>query len=183
MNENKKWLINGETSIFKCKIFDIHALDCYLPSKNIKNDFYTININNWVNTFALTEDGKVIMVKQHRLGRDIVTLEVPAGAMEKDEDPEAAAIRELEEETGFVPEKVILMKKISVNPAIQNNECYFFLALNCKKVKETDFDETEELEVVLKEKEEVFNWAESDLVDNSVAMLSIMFAKDYLLRI
>ena len=77
MDENKKWIIKDDKSVFKSKIFDIHKLDCYLPSKNIKNDFYTIHINNWVNTFALTEYGKVILVKQHRMGKNIVTFEVP----------------------------------------------------------------------------------------------------------
>jgi ADP-ribose pyrophosphatase len=182
MDDNKKWTINDDQEVFKCKLYRIHKMDCFLPSKKISNDFFSIHINNWVNTFALTEDGKVILVKQHRMGRNIVTYEVPAGAMEEDEDPDLAAKRELEEETGYVPGKLILMKKISANPAIQTNVCYFYLALGCKKLKDTDFDETEELELVLKDKNEVFNWYESDLIDNSVAMLSIMFAKDYMER-
>ncbi|HOV14806.1 MAG TPA: NUDIX hydrolase, partial [Spirochaetota bacterium] len=143
MDSLKIWSINKRKKIFECKIYDIERLDCFLPSKNIENDFYSINICDWVNIFALTDDNKVLLVKQHRLGKDIVTYEVPAGGIDKGESPENGAMRELVEETGYTTDKMILMKKISVNPAIQNNDCYFFLALDCKKTKEVEFDDTE----------------------------------------
>jgi 8-oxo-dGTP pyrophosphatase MutT (NUDIX family) len=163
------------------KIFDIYRLTSFLPSKNISHDFISIKTHDWVNTFALTEEGKVIMVRQHRLGKNIVTLEVPAGAINKDEQPDLAAIRELEEETGFTPEKLILMKSINVNPAIQDNRCHFFLALGCKKTKSQVLDATEELEVVIKDKSEIFDAIfKTDIIENSVALMSVMFAKEYL---
>ncbi|HPO49956.1 MAG TPA: NUDIX hydrolase [Spirochaetota bacterium] len=180
MHPSKMWKINKREKAFNCKIYNIEKLDCFLPSKNVKNDFFSINICNWVNIFALTDDDKVVLVKQHRLGKNIVTYEVPAGGIDKDEEAEIGALRELEEETGFTPEKLILMKKISVNPAIQNNDCYFYLALGCKKTKEVDFDDTEELEVVLIEKDELFKSLFNDLIDNSLALMSVMFAKEYL---
>ena len=152
MNSQKIWQINNSESVFKSKIYDIEKMECFLPSKNKKNDFYSIKICDWVNVFALTDDEKVILVKQHRLGKNIVTYEVPAGGIDKGESPEDGAIRELVEETGYTPEKIVLMKKISVNPAIQNNNCYFFLATGCKKTNNVEFDETEELELVLRDK-------------------------------
>ncbi|OHD21001.1 MAG: hypothetical protein A2086_14810 [Spirochaetes bacterium GWD1_27_9] len=180
MHETKKWIINGEKQVFKSKIFEIYQMDCFLPSKYINNDFYSIHLTDWVNIFAITEDNKVLLVKQHRLGKNIVTYEVPAGAIDKNEDPQFAAIRELEEETGYTTDKIVLLKKIAVNPAIQNNTCYFYLALDCKKTKDTDFDTTEELDLVIKDKEELFNCINTDLIDNSLALMSVMFAKEYL---
>ena len=198
MDKHKTWVINSEKQILSTRIFDIFSLDCYLPSKDVKNDFISIRTNDWVNTFALDEDGKVLLVKQHRLGKNLVTVEVPAGAINDNEPPEVAALRELapgdrldmakalrelEEETGHVPGKLVLLRSINVNPAIQNNRCHFFLALDCKKVKEPVLDPTEELELVLFEKEEVFNAIfETDLIENSVTLMSIMLAKEYLAR-
>lgn len=180
MNSSKKWLIKDKKSILKTRLFEIFNLECFLPSKKVEHNFYSISIFDWVNVFALTDDDRVILVKQHRLGKNVVTYEVPAGMIDKDEDPMDAAKRELAEETGFVPGKVVLLKKISVNPAIQTNNCYFYLALNCRKEQNVNFDISEEIEVVIMDKKELFNSLNEDLIDNSLAFLSIILARDYL---
>ena len=180
MNKDKTWCIKDKKSVFKIKLFDVIRLDCYLPSKDIHNDFYSISMHNWVNIFSLTNDNKIIFVKQHRIGKNIVTMEVPAGAIDEGEKPLDAAKRELVEETGYTSDKFILLKEISVNPAIQNNTCYFFLALNCIKSHDTKFDSTEELELMLKEKDEIDNIINSNLIDNSLAYLAVILARDYL---
>lgn len=182
-SKDKLWKILSEKEIFKCKIFRINEMNCFLASKNINNNFISLKMHNWVNIFAFTEDKNVILVKQHRLGANIVTIEVPAGAIEKNEDSKEAAIRELEEETGYVAENILLIKKIRVNPAIQDNFCYFFLATNCKKNKEINLDLTEEIEIVLKPMKELFDTIlNSDLMDNSLSLMAVMFAKEYLTK-
>jgi ADP-ribose pyrophosphatase len=205
MDKDKIWKIEKKKSVLKAKIFEIINLKCYLPSKDLKKDnFYVINLHDWVNVFSITEDKKVILVKQHRLGRNTVTLEVPAGAVEFGEDPMETAKRELEEETGYTADEMVFLKKISVNPAIQNNTCYFFLAKNCRKNKETHFDLAEELEVELMDIKKLIEIAEksssyekinkdtslkndngnfsdtSNIIDNSLSFLSIILSKEYL---
>lgn len=180
MKKEKMWDIKNTKEVYRCKIARINEMNCYLKSKNIANTFYSMDLSDWVNIFSIDENNQVIMVKQHRLGKNIVTLEVPAGTIDKNETPETAAKRELQEETGYVPENLILLKSINVNPAIQTNICYFFLATGCKKLKEVSFDPTEEMELEKIPLEEVLNARTNDLVNNSVTLLSIMLAKDYL---
>lgn len=182
MNKDKIWKILKKEIIFNAKIFDVYKLNCYLESKKMNHDFYSIDLHDWVNVFSMTDDGRVILVKQHRIGKDIVTLEVPAGAIDHGEKPEDAAIRELAEETGYKPGRLELIKKISVNPAIQNNNCYFFIAFDCKKNTDTKFDPAEELELVIKSREEVFNFTQTNDMDNSLSFLAVMLAKEYLLN-
>ena len=63
-------------------------------------DFYRIEMPDWVQIFALTDDGRVPMVEHYKHGGGMDSLELPAGYMEPDETPEQAARRELHEETG-----------------------------------------------------------------------------------
>lgn len=182
MDNNKIWSVNNEKDVFSCNITKVIAKECSLNSKNISHTFYTLEMKDWVNVFAVTKDKTVVMVRQHRLGKNLVTLEVPAGMIEDNEDPKDAVMRELAEETGYVTDNIILLKSINVNPAIQNNVCHFFLATNCEKITQTNFDDTEEIETELIPLDEIFKTPDNgnELIQNSVALLSILLAKNYL---
>ena len=141
-----------------------------------------MDMPDWVNIFALTQNHEVIMVKQHRLGANIVTTEVPAGTIDPGETAQNAAARELQEETGYSPKKMILLKSMLVNPAIQSNICSFYLALDCEYNGEITLDSTEEIDIQLFSLKEIFNARNSALIENSISLLSIMLAKDYLIE-
>lgn len=182
MDNDKLWSVKSEKDVFSCHIATINAKDCVLNSKKISHTFYTIKMKDWVNIFALTDENNVVMVRQHRLGKNLVTLEVPAGTLEDNEDPKEGIIRELAEETGYVADNIILLKSINVNPAIQDNVCHFFFAQNCKKIAETNFDETEEIETELIPLADILKTPNdgNKLIQNSVTLLSILLAKNYL---
>ncbi|HBD93047.1 MAG: hypothetical protein A2015_17405 [Spirochaetes bacterium GWF1_31_7] len=182
MEKNKTWQILNKSIDYQCKIATINKMDCYLPSKDIHNNFISMELHDWANVFAIDTDNQVIMVKQHRLGADLITIEVPAGTLDYNEDPKTAAIRELEEETGYSPGEIVLLKSILVNPAIQTNRCYFFLATNCKKTKEISLDDTEEIDILKYDLHYIFDSRNNDLIENSITLLSIMLAKDYILQ-
>lgn len=182
LKKHKMWEVRNRQLDYSCKIAKVHTMDCYLPSKDVRNNFVSLEMHDWANVFAIDKNNKVIMVKQHRLGADILTIEVPAGTLNPDENPLEAAVRELEEETGYTPGKIMLLKSILVNPAIQTNRCYFFLATDCVKTKEISLDETEEIEIVKYDIEEIFDARTGNLIENSITLLSIMLAKDYLIN-
>jgi ADP-ribose pyrophosphatase len=71
--------------------------------------YYLFHGSDAVIIFAITVDQRVILVRQYRPARGHVTLELPAGGIEKGEAPEAAAIRELREETGYLPGEVFAL--------------------------------------------------------------------------
>lgn len=74
------------------------------------------------------EDGKVALVKQYRYAYGEEVLEVPAGKLEKGEDPKLAAIRELEEETGVSakPEDAELLFVLYPTPGYTNEKIYIY---------------------------------------------------------
>ena len=76
----------------------------------------------------LTDDGEVIFVNQFRYALNKVTLEVPAGKLEKGEDPQEAALRELSEETGIEAKKIIPMGALYTTPALMDEIIYMYIA-------------------------------------------------------
>lgn len=72
-----------------------------LPDGRIYDEYYTLEYPTWINVIAITKDGKMILERQWRHGLKIVSTEIPAGVVEKGENPMDAAKRELQEETGF----------------------------------------------------------------------------------
>lgn len=78
---------------------------CELPNGKVIDDFYTLWQPDWVLILARTTEGKWVMTEQYRHGTGKITLEFPAGIIDKGETPEQAALRELQEECGYGIEK------------------------------------------------------------------------------
>ena len=62
---------------------------------------------------ALTDSGKIVLVRQYRTALDRVTVEIPAGKLDPGEDPLECAKRELREETGFTPRRIRYLTTIA----------------------------------------------------------------------
>ncbi|WP_412467393.1 NUDIX hydrolase [Pedobacter sp. KLB.chiD] len=118
-----------------------------LPGGVVKDDYYVLEYPNWVNAIALTEEGKIIMVRQYRHAADIVSLEVPGGVIDGDEAPEIAVKRELLEETGYSFKTCKLIAELYPNPATSNNRTFTYLLTGGIKTHEQHLDEHEILNV------------------------------------
>ncbi|GHU52888.1 DNA mismatch repair protein MutT [Bacilli bacterium] len=95
-----------------------------------------------------TEQGKeFVMVRQWRHGSKELSLEFPGGVFEPGEGAEAAAGRELLEETAFRAGKIQKIGEFSPNPAIMSNRVHFFLAEDLQNTGTQDLDEDEYIEV------------------------------------
>jgi ADP-ribose pyrophosphatase len=68
-----------------------------------------IDTPDWVNVVAVTPEDQLILVRQYRFGIEAPTLEIPGGLVEPGEEPAAAAARELEEETGYAPGRLVAL--------------------------------------------------------------------------
>lgn len=173
----KKWEILDRANLISTGVFSIQKLQCRHPVKNIEHPFYVLNTPDWINVVALTDDDRFIMVRQHRLGTDECTLETPAGLINTGEEPLAAAIRELREETGYTAGNIVLLKRLSANPAILNNYIYFYLATGCKKTNAQDLDAAEDIGVELYERDLIPALIENATINHTiiVAAFSLYF--------
>ena len=102
--------------------------------------------NGGVCVAALDENGCLLMVKQFRYPYGEVLLEIPAGKLEKGENPEQCGKRELEEETGYIPEKLTDLGKLYPTPAYLTEIIHMYYAENLIKTAQ-NLDEDEFLSV------------------------------------
>ncbi len=127
-------------------VFRVRADRVRSPRTDREHEFYVIESVDWVNVVALTSDGQMVMIEQYRHGSNTVELEIPGGMMDEgDATPEAAAVRELREETGYAGENPRIIGQVFPNPAIMNNRCYTVLVENCRCVHPLEWDHGEDL--------------------------------------
>lgn len=93
------------------------------------------------------QDGRVLMIRNHRYSVHQVLIELPAGTLEKGEDPMNCAGRELLEETGYLAGRLKRIGAFFSSPGILNEKLYAFSAYDLEK-KETALEEDEEIETM-----------------------------------
>ena len=105
------------------------------------------------------KDGKVALVKQFRYAYGEEVWEIPAGKLERGEDPEKAAVRELKEETGLSAERLEKLFTLYPTPGYTNEKIHVYEAVGAT-AGESSPDEGEFLTVVYLSVEEALAMVE-----------------------
>lgn len=118
--------------LYRGKVFDLLVDEVQYPSGNIGVREIAHHPGGAV-AVPLFDDGRVILVKQLRypFGRHI--LELPAGKLGPAEDPELAALRELEEETGWVAGRSEKLTSIYTTPGFCDEELHIYMMRELKE--------------------------------------------------
>jgi ADP-ribose pyrophosphatase len=95
---------------------------------------------------GLLDDGRVLLIRNRRYAVDQILLELPAGTLEKKEDPMNCAGRELLEETGYLARRLKPIGTYFTSPGILSEKMYAFAAYDLKK-QATALEEGEEIEL------------------------------------
>jgi ADP-ribose pyrophosphatase len=139
------------------------------PNGKETPEYYVLEYPDWVNTIAITRDGKFVMVYQYRHGLNYTGYELCAGVCEKgDESYEAAARRELLEETGYGHGTWRELCSICGNASSTNNYTHCFIATGVEKICEPHLDPTEDLSCELLSEEEVLSLLNEDKIKQSL---------------
>lgn len=134
-----------ENVMFEGRIITVRKDEVELPNGH-KSTREVAYHNGGVCVAPLTKDNELIMVRQFRYPYKEVILELPAGKLEKGENPYDAGMRELEEETGFVTEKMESLGKFYPTPGYCSEIIYLYYADNLEYKKQR-LDEDEFLDV------------------------------------
>jgi ADP-ribose pyrophosphatase len=145
-----RWQRLHSETLTQNRIFDVRKNTSRSPRTGQQHDFFVLETSDWVNIIPLTAAGEVVLIRQFRHGVEDFTLEIPGGMLDpEDTSPGEGARREMREETGYDSSRVEPLGVAHPNPAIQGNRCHMFVAHDCTLQGDTNFDTTEETEVLL----------------------------------
>ena len=151
----KPWKVISSAKDRSYRVFSLRTDRAVSPRTGKAHNFFILESSPWVNVIPLTPGEEVVLVRQYRHGIRAVTLEIPGGLVEDHDTPEAAAERELYEETGYQASEMIPLGSVHPNPAIQNNLCYTFVAKDVFPAGSQHQDEKEDIEILLRPLEQI----------------------------
>ena len=137
------------TTLANFHVFGVEKLDLVRDDGSVRPVFRFLT-PDWCNVVPVTDDGRVVLVRQHRWGTDAPSLEIPGGLVDPGEAPLHAARRELHEETGYDAASLVELGRVHPKPALQANVLNMFLARGCTPHgRGQQLEELEDCEVVL----------------------------------
>ncbi|ELJ9295486.1 NUDIX hydrolase [Staphylococcus pseudintermedius] len=160
----------SKESIYKGKIIEVEKHKVSLPNNDTAYR-EVVKHNGAVAICALTPDQQVILVKQYRKALEQELLEIPAGKLEPGEDRESAAMRELEEETGYKAKKLTLIGEVYGTPGFSNEKISVYFADNLVEGK-VNLDEDEFVEKVLYSLDDVKKAVEARTIEDAKTFIA-----------
>ena len=129
---------------------------CVTERGNVVDPYHVLEIKDWCLAVALTIGGDLVLIEEYLHGSGEVVRGLPTGIIEQGEDPKVAITREFAEETGYVADAWIPLPAMWVDPALQTNRAYTYLALDVRPTGAQSLDPGETIEVVVKPVAETF---------------------------
>ena len=175
MSDPKRWTALKTEFLQDCAVFTVSRTASLSPRTGIQHIFYRIDSTDWVNIVPVTDRGEVVMVRQYRHGLGEITLEIPGGMVDPGESPQAAAIRELLEETGYRAREVKSIGAVSPNPALFGNRVHSYAAFGAERVAEIRNPGAEETHVELVPLDALPERVRSGDVDHALVIAALHF--------
>ncbi len=163
---------------FSGDVLTVRVDDVELPG-GVTSTREIIQHNGAVGVVPITENNEVLLVRQYRSASKKVMLELPAGKLEKDEEPFVCGLRELEEETGFSAGRMEKLISYYSSPAILEEILHLYIAFDLKPGK-VHLDEDEFLECVKMPLADIKPMIIKGEIQDAKTVIGIMLADEFL---
>jgi 8-oxo-dGTP pyrophosphatase MutT (NUDIX family) len=174
--EGEAWERLRSERLLETPYFVLRSDRLRLPDGTVKEAYYVLERPDAAIIFPLTREGEVVLVRQYRPPLERMELGLPAGLVEEGEKPEAAARRELLEETGYSGGEWDPLGSLASSPSLKDNWAYLFLACGVEETALPDPDEHELVEVVKVSTEQVLDLIQAGEIVSSSGVAAIMLA-------
>lgn len=178
----KPWRILESTQTFRDQFLGVRTDRCERADGHIVPTYHVIEQSPWVTVIPITDAGNIVLIREYRHAAEKIITAIPGGVSDPGEtDWEAVGHRELREETGYEAREMHLVGTCYPNPAIQNNQLYYFLALGCTPTAQQDLDPNEEIEVFERPYEAFLAYDEYD-AQHALHAAALFYAERYFLK-
>ncbi len=149
-----------------------------LPGGKRGNYFY-MHTNGSAMTIPVTDDGKILLIKQYRYLTDNASIEIPCGGIKDGQNDIDAARAELIEETGFDCKKLKKVGKFVPYNGLSDEYCTVFVAKLLHRVGAKP-DETEQIEVMSATPEEINTWIRKGKIVDGMSIAGWIIGERYI---
>ena len=158
MKNLEKWQTVNSQIVIDHPWCQVRRDEVKLPNGNTIDDYFVYIKPDVAMVLPITKNGEIIFVRQYRHAFGDFFIELPAGHFDPTQEAaETAAMRELKEETGYIADNIKKNAVLYDTPGKDTNQIHLFLAENVIKAEEQNLDLTEDIEVFLIPKTDVFN--------------------------
>jgi 8-oxo-dGTP pyrophosphatase MutT (NUDIX family) len=176
MQRMKRWRVLADQLLLDRRWLRIREQRIALPHGGEIEQYHVIEAPDWAAILALTEQGQVVLVDQYRHGLGDMSRELPAGVIDAQETPAAAALRELREETGFVAEQAEPLLAVCTETARHTARAHFFFARGARGVSRPELDPEENVAVHLLSVAELLSEVDRGAIAHGLHVAAILTA-------
>jgi 8-oxo-dGTP pyrophosphatase MutT (NUDIX family) len=175
----KPWKTISSKHVLQDKFLSLRTDKCEREDGHIVPRYHVLEFSPWVTVIPLTDEGNIVLVREYRHAAGKVMIGLPGGVSDPGEtDRAAVGARELAEETGYVPREMIPVGTCYPNPAIQDNEIHFYLALGAARNTAQSLDPNEEIEVLEMPYADFLAYEDLD-VQHAIHAAALFYAERY----
>ncbi len=164
--------------IFKGHVVNLR-IDTIVTRKGRRTTREIIEHGEAVVVVPIDDKGNVLLVNQYRRALEKNLLEIPAGSIEKGESAKATVIREMQEETGFKPRKLVFLTGFHTSPGFTNEYLHLYLATDLVPSR-LEAEDTADIEVVPVPLGKVQGMILSGKIKDAKSIAGLLFALEYL---
>lgn len=168
MPNNMIWETLSSKYLERHKYFVARKDVCRTHDGRIIDPYYVVELPRTATALALTEEGKVVLVRQYRHPIGEVIYETPGGFVDDGEDVVNGMKRELLEETGYSFSNIEHLGRLAANPALLTNFTDFFLATGGRQVAKQQLDYNEEIEIIVVSMDELLGLLQRQEIKQSL---------------